>query len=150
MHSTAKDSFASVIFHEKSITSTLKRIREHSDKEDKLRETSVDYRASKTSVAGRSSKCVTATDRGSVGKAPSYDKNSSARQFKEGSTTKAQISPAVNATDSKGAYCDTGGSRDKSNFLGSEDQWSGSVWDRKPSLVSYEASSDEEQLTAYS
>ena len=147
VHSTEKDSFASATFHEKSITSTLKRIREHSDKDNKL---SVDYHASKTSVAGRSSKCVTATDRGSVGKVPSYGKNSSARQFKEGSATKAQISPAVNATDSKGAYCDTGGSRDTSKFHGSQDQWSESVWDRKPSLVSYEASSDEEQLTAYS
>ena len=87
---------------------------------------------------------------GSVGKAPSYGKKSIARQFKEGSATKSQISPAINATDSKGAYCDTGDSRDTSKFLGSQDQWSGSVWDRKPSLVSYEASSDEEQLTVYS
>ena len=139
---------ASSNISENSITGMLKRIREHSDKNDRLKETN----ARETSGASLNYKYAAATDKGGRGRAPSSKKEkNNAEKVKEGSVTTAQNVSAVHFPDSTDAYGNARSSNTntKSKFLHAQHQHSEFMWDRKPSLVTYEASSDEEQVTSH-
>ena len=145
---TDNNGSASSNISENSITGMLKRIREHSDKNDRLKETN----ARETSGASSNYKYAAATDEGGRGRAPSSKKEkNNAEKVKEGSVTKAQNVSAVHFPDSTDAYGNARSSNTntKSKFLHAQNQHSEFMWDRKPSLVTYEASSDEEQVTSY-
>ena len=139
---------ASSNISENSITGMLKRIREHSDKNDRLKE----MNARETSGASSNYKYAAATDEGGRGRAPSSKKEkNNAEKVKEGSVTTAQNVSAVHFPDSTDAYGNARSSNTntKSKFLHAQHQHSEFMWDRKPSLVTYEASSDEEQVTSH-
>lgn len=134
VYSPQKDNYALSSFHEKSVESFLKRIREHSGKDAEMHQTSADYRASKASDNRNTERVYSR-----------QTELSSTRHFKESFISKGQNSSALHETNSKSGYVETGSVTETSRSLGLRDQRSGSVRDRKASLVSYEASSDEGQ-----
>lgn len=146
MQSPPKGSDTVSSFHEKSVESMLKRIRENSGKDVELRQTSGDYCASKTDVS-LGGKIDTASDnRSNLERIRSREtEQQGARHFKESFIFKEQNSAAVLASNSKAGQSEGSRVRETSKSLGSRDQRSRSTTDRKPSLVSYEASSDEEK-----
>ena len=137
--SPQKDNYALSSFHEKSVENFLKKIREHSGKDAEMHQTSADYRASKASDASLGD------NRNTERVYSRQTELSSARHFKESFISKGQNSSALHETNSKSGYVETGSVTETSRSLGLRDQRSGSVRDRKASLVSYEASSDEGQ-----
>lgn len=139
MHSPQKGNVALPSFQEKSLESVLKRIREDSGKD------ADDYRARKKD-ASLSSKIDTVSDHRSSEKLRSREtERSSSRHFKEYALSKDQSSTDVLVSKSEAGYRTAGRVRETSKSLGLRDQTSGSSRNRKPSLVSYEASSDEEK-----
>lgn len=140
MHSPEKGSVALPSFHERSLESVLKRIRETSGRDVG------DYRARKTLDASLSSKIDTVGDHRSSEKLRSREtERSSARHFKESALSKGQNSAEVLISNSEAGYRTAGRVMETSKSLGLRDQTSSSAGDKKPSLVSYEASSDEEK-----
>ena len=137
MFSPKKGRVTSPSFHEKSLESVLKRIRQDSGKDvgdcARKRDASLiskidtisDHRSSEK-VRGRE------TERSSS--------ELSSRRFKE-----SAHSADVLVSNSEAGYRTAGHVRETSKSHGLRDQTSGSARDRKPSLVSYEASSDEEK-----
>ena len=139
MHSPQKGSAALPSFHEESLESVLKRIREDSGK-------GVGDCARKRDASLRSD-IDTVSDHISSEKLRSREtERSSSRHFKECAYSKDQNAADVHVSKSEAGYRTAGRvRRETSKSLGPRDQTSGSARDRKPSLVSYEASSDEEK-----
>ena len=139
MHSPQKANVALPSSHEKSLESVLKKIRENSGKDV------ADYRARKTDAC-LSSKIDTVRDHRSSDKLLSREtERSSSRHFKECALSRDQNSADVLISKSEAGYKRAGRVSETSKFLGLRDQTSGTARDRKPSLVSYETSSDEEK-----
>lgn len=136
MHSSQKGSVAMPSFQEKSLESVLKRIRQdsgkdvgdHTRKKDAILSSKTD-----TVIYPRSSEKL--RNRGT--------ERSSARQ--ECALSNDQLSADDLVSKSEAEYVRAGHVRETSKSLGLRDQTSGSARDRKPPLVSYEASSDEEK-----
>ena len=138
LHSPQKGDVALPSFQEKSLESVLKRIREDSGKD-------VGERARKRD-ASLSSKIDTVSHHRSSEKLRSQEtERSSSRHFKESAFSKDQNSTDILVSKSEAGYRGAGYVRGTSKSFGLRDQTSGSARDRKPSLVSYEASSDEEK-----
>jgi len=115
----------------------LKRIREDSGKD-------VSDRTRKRDASLRS-KIDTVSDPRSLEKLRSQEtEQSSSRHFKEYAFSKDRNSTDVLVSKSEAGYRRAGFVTGTSKTFGLRDQTSGSARDRKPSLVSYEASSDEE------
>lgn len=136
MHSSQKGSVAMPSFQEKSLESMLKRIRQdtgkdvddHTRKKDAILSSKTD-----TVIYPRSSEKL--RNRGT--------ERSSARQ--ECALSNDQLSADDLVSKSEAEYVRAGHVRETSKSLGLRDQTSASARDRKPPLVSYEASSDEEK-----
>lgn len=131
--------------HQQSLVGMIKRIRESSGKDDELRQTSAEYCASKTAL-GFDRK----VDNGSDSRSSKQSHNRKierpgARKFSESFISKVPFSEGAFVSNSKAGYSEDGRVRETSKSLGSRDQRSGSSRDRKPSLVSYVTSSDEEK-----
>lgn len=139
MHSPQKGSAALPSFHEKSLESVLKRIREDSGK-------GVGDCARKRDASLRSDIDTVGDHRSSDKLRSRETERSSSRHFKECAYSKDQNAADVHVSKSVAEYRTAGRvRREISKSLGPQDQTSGSARDRKPSLVSYEASSDEEK-----
>ena len=121
IHSPQRGSVALPSFQENVVESVLKRIREDTGKD-------VGDRARKKDISLRRE-----TERSSAG------------YFKECALSSDQHSSEVLVSKSEDGYRGAGHVRETSKSLGLRDQTSGSARDRKPSLVSYETSSDEEK-----
>ncbi|XP_078358249.1 uncharacterized protein LOC144643005 [Oculina patagonica] len=151
--SSPKGSCAVSSFHEKSLEGMLKRIRENSGKDVEFRqkqakqsETSADYCASKTDVSLGGRINTTSDNRSNLERIRSHEtEQKGARHFKESFIFKNKNSAAAFVSNSKAGRSEAGRERETSKSLGLWDQRSRSTTDRKPSLVSYEASSDEDK-----
>ena len=133
MHSSQKGSVSLTSFQENSLESVLKRIREDSGKD--VGDCTRKKDASLTSTID-----TVDDDRSSRG-----TERSSARHFKECALSNDEHSKDVLVSKSEAEYVKAGHAQETSKSLGLRDQTSGSARDRKPSLVSYEDSSDEEK-----
>lgn len=150
-HLSDMDGCASSNICENSITGILKRIREHSDKNNKLKETNV--RETLHVGASPSYKSATVTDKGGrVGAPTSKREKNNIEKVEEGSARKVQNVTVAHFPDSTSGYRDAGSSSTstKTKFLRAQNQHSEFMGDRKSSLVTYDTSSDEEQLVSYS
>ena len=130
-------------FNETFLERELKRIREHSHKDSEKHETSSHYSGNKT--GNHYSEIRTVEDTRSVeltrnrGDELYVEERLHAKQFK------GQSSAAVFLeTNSKAVNRDASRIRESSTFLGSHDNLSESVKDKRSFLVSYEDSSDDE------
>lgn len=141
-----KGSVAVSSFHEKSVESMLKTIRENSGKDAMLRQTSAEYCSGNTSHASRGSKIDSASNNRISEKLRSRETEwQGTMEFKESYIYKGQNSAATFVSNSKAGHNEAGRVRDTSKSLGLRDQRSRSTTDRKPSLVSYGTSSDEDK-----
>ena len=138
MHSSQKDSVALTSFQENSLESVLKRIREDSGKD-------VGDRTRKKDASLTSTIDNVSDDRSSEKLRIRGTERSSARHFKECALSNDEHSKDVLVSKSEAEYIKAGHALETSKSLGLRDQTSGSARDRKPSLVSYEDSSDEEK-----
>ena len=138
MHSSQMGSVAMPSFQEKSLESVLKRIREDTGKD-------VDDRSRKKDSSLSSTIDSVSTHRSSEKVRIRGTESSSARHFKECALSNDQLSADVLVSKSEAEYIRAGHVWETSKSLGLRDQPSGYARDGKPSLVSYEASSDDEK-----
>ena len=145
VQSPQKGSGAVSSIHEQSLVGMIKRIRESSGKDHELRQTSAEYCTSKTGL-GFDRKDDNGSDSRSSKQSHRREiERPGARKFRESFISKVQYSEGAFVSNSKAGYSEDGRVRETSKSLGSQDQRSGSSRDRKPSLVSYVTSSDEEK-----
>ena len=143
--SSQKGSDAVSSVHEQSLVGMIKRIRESSGKDHELRQTSAEYCAGETGLG-----CDRKVDNGSDSRSLKQShkreiERPGARKFRESFISKVQYSEGAFVSNSKAGYSEDGRVRETSKSLKSREQRSESSRDRKPSLVSYVTSSDEEK-----